>query len=176
MPAKIISTKSAEHYKWGGPQATDCDGWHLVKTPELSVIEELMPPATKETRHSHVHARQFFYVLEGELTLEIEYHEFVLQKGEGIEVSPGQRHQALNKSASPVRIIVTSQPPSHGDRTNEPGLRSQKKTRWDTRFPGSARHCATNCPGVKITPQYRHRSLLESIVSRFTTADAVAPA
>jgi len=116
MPAKIISTKSAEHYKWGGPQATDCDGWHLVKTAELSVIEELMPPGTKETRHSNVHARQFFYVLEGELTMEIEYHDFVLRKGEGVEVSPGQRHQALNKSVSPVRIVVTSQPPSHGDR------------------------------------------------------------
>jgi mannose-6-phosphate isomerase-like protein (cupin superfamily) len=116
MPAKIISTKSAEHYKWGGPQATDCDGWYLVKTPELSVIEELMPSGTKETLHSHVHSRQFFYVLEGELTMEIEYHDFVLHKGEGIEVSPGQRHQALNKSASPLRIVVTSQPPSHGDR------------------------------------------------------------
>ncbi len=40
----IINTESAKHYKWGGPQGTDCDGWHLVKTPELSVIEELMPP------------------------------------------------------------------------------------------------------------------------------------
>ena len=68
MPAQIISTKSAEHYKWGGPQGTDCDGWHLVKTDELSVIEELMPPGTSEARHSHVHARQLFYVLEGELT------------------------------------------------------------------------------------------------------------
>jgi mannose-6-phosphate isomerase-like protein (cupin superfamily) len=116
MPAKIISIKSAEHYKWGGPQETDCDGWHLVKTSDLSVIEELMPAGTSEVRHSHVHARQFFYVLEGELTMDIEYHLFVLKKGEGIEVSPGQRHQALNKGASPVRIIVTSQPPSHGDR------------------------------------------------------------
>jgi mannose-6-phosphate isomerase-like protein (cupin superfamily) len=112
MPTKIISTKSAEHYTWGA----GCDGWHLVKTPELSVIEERMPAGTSEVRHSHVHARQFFYVLEGELTMEVEYHDFVLQKGEGIEVSPGQRHQARNKSASPLRIIVTSQPASHGDR------------------------------------------------------------
>jgi mannose-6-phosphate isomerase-like protein (cupin superfamily) len=112
MPAKIISVKSAEHYKWGA----DCDGWHLVKTSDLSIIEELMPAATSEVRHSHVHARQFFYVLEGELTMEIEYHHFTLRKGEGIEVSPGQQHQAMNKSASPVRIVVTSQPPSHGDR------------------------------------------------------------
>ena len=118
MPAKVISSGSAEHYKWGGPQGTDCDGWHLVKTPELSVIEELIPPGTKETRHSHVHARQFFFVLQGELTLEVEYHEFVVRAGEGIEVSPGQQHQALNRSQKPTRIIVTSQPPSHGDRVD----------------------------------------------------------
>jgi mannose-6-phosphate isomerase-like protein (cupin superfamily) len=116
MPAQVISNKSAEHYKWGGPQGTDCDGWHLVKTPALSVIEELMPPSAKETRHSHVHARQFFFVLEGTLYLEVEYHDFVVEAGQGIEVSPGQRHQAMNKSGKPVRMIVTSQPPSHGDR------------------------------------------------------------
>lgn len=116
MPTRTVSRKSAEHYKWGGRQGTDCDGWHLVKTPDLSIIEELMPAGTSETRHSHVHARQFFFVLEGELTLEVEHHQFVLNAGEGIEIVPGQRHQALNKSAHPARMIVTSQPPSHGDR------------------------------------------------------------
>jgi mannose-6-phosphate isomerase-like protein (cupin superfamily) len=116
VPTQVISTKSAEHYKWGGPQGTDCDGWHLVKTQELSVIEELMPLGTSEVRHSHAHARQFFFVLEGELTLEVERHDFVLHAGEGLEVSPGQRHQAINSSAKPVRMLVISQPPSHGDR------------------------------------------------------------
>ena len=116
MPTQIISIESAEHYKWGGQRGTDCDGWHLVKTPELGVIEELMPAGTSETRHSHVHARQFFYVLEGELTLEVEYHHFVLHAREGIEIFPGQQHQAVNQSSKAVRILVTSQPPSHGDR------------------------------------------------------------
>lgn len=112
MPAQIISTKSAEHYTWGA----DCDGWHLVKTAELSVIEERMPAGASETRHSHVRARQFFYVLEGELTMEVEHHVFAVHAGEGIEVSPGQQHQAHNKSNGVLRIIVTSQPPSHGDK------------------------------------------------------------
>jgi mannose-6-phosphate isomerase-like protein (cupin superfamily) len=116
MPTQIVSTKSAEHYKWGGPQGTDCDGWHLVKTPELSIIEELMPPNTTEARHSHAHARQFFFVLEGELTLEVEHRNFVLKTGEGLEVSPGQQHQAMNRGPNSVRMLVTSQPPSHGDR------------------------------------------------------------
>ncbi|HSY67665.1 MAG TPA: cupin domain-containing protein [Edaphobacter sp.] len=116
MATQTISTRSAEHYKWGGPQGTDCDGWHLVKTPALSIIEEFMPPGTSEARHFHVHARQFFFVLEGELTLEVEHHDFVLQTGEGLEISPGQQHQAMNRSRGPVRMLVTSQPPSHGDR------------------------------------------------------------
>jgi len=116
MPAHIVSAQSAEHYKWGGPQGTDCDGWHLVKSTDLSIIEEFMPAGTSETRHSHAHARQFFFVLQGELTLEVEHHHFVVRAGEGIEILPGQPHQALNRSAHPVRMIVTSQPPSHGDR------------------------------------------------------------
>jgi mannose-6-phosphate isomerase-like protein (cupin superfamily) len=118
MPIQVISAKSVEHYKWGGPQGTDCDGWHLVKTPELSIIEELMPPDASEARHFHVRARQFFFVLQGELTLEVDHQDFVLKTGEGLEVSPGQQHQAINRSNRPVRILVTSQPPSHGDRVN----------------------------------------------------------
>ncbi len=113
---QTISSATAEHYLWGGPQSPKCDGWHLVKTPELSIIEEVMPAGASEVRHSHVRARQFFFVLEGELTLEVERREFVLQAAQGIEISPGQAHQAMNKSGHRVRFLVTSQPASHGDR------------------------------------------------------------
>jgi hypothetical protein len=41
---QTISRQTAEHYTWGGPQRSQCDGWHLVKTRELSIIEELVPP------------------------------------------------------------------------------------------------------------------------------------
>jgi mannose-6-phosphate isomerase-like protein (cupin superfamily) len=112
---KPISTTNAEHYLWGD----GCDGWYLVRTPELNIIEEKMPPHTSETRHSHIGARQFFYVLEGELTMEVEREEFVLRVGEGIEVAPGKAHQALNRSAESTRFLVTSQPPSHGDRVEQ---------------------------------------------------------
>jgi mannose-6-phosphate isomerase-like protein (cupin superfamily) len=110
-----VSTETAEHYTWG----SNCDGWHLVRMPELSIIEELMPPGASETRHHHVRARQFFYVLHGELTLEVDHYEHTLRTGEGIEIAPGQRHQAINRSAAPTRFLVTSQPPSHSDRINE---------------------------------------------------------
>jgi quercetin dioxygenase-like cupin family protein len=111
-PTQILSTRNAEHYSWGA----GCDGWHLIKQPDLSVIEERMPSGAREVRHHHVHSRQFFYCLAGELTLEVEYHEFTLRPGDGIEILPGQRHQAINRSHADTGILVISQPPSHGDR------------------------------------------------------------
>ena len=44
-----VSRENAEHYRWG----VDCDGWHLVKDRQLSVIEEFMPPGAAEVRHYH---------------------------------------------------------------------------------------------------------------------------
>ena len=120
QPATVVSTKTAEHYRWGGKDQTESDGWYLLRSPDIHVIEEEMPPAAKETPHYHTRSRQFFYVLHGELTMEIEHHDFLLQQGEGIEIAPGQRHQAMNRSQTALRLLVVSQPPSHGDRTESP--------------------------------------------------------
>jgi mannose-6-phosphate isomerase-like protein (cupin superfamily) len=110
-----VSAQTAEHYVWGAA----CDGWHLVKDANLSVIEERMPPGASEVGHHHVHARQFFYVLSGQLTIEVEGQEFALGPGDGVEIGPGQRHQAINRGNADVRMLVISQPPSHGDRVVE---------------------------------------------------------
>ena len=118
MPAPV-SRETAAHYRWGGPEGTACDGWHLVRTGELSVIEERMPPGSEEVRHFHERARQFFYVLDGELTMEVGGQVHALGRGEGLEIAPGSRHQAKNRSGAEVRFLVVSQPPSHGDRLIE---------------------------------------------------------
>ena len=123
MPAKVVSTENVEHYRWGGPQGSAAEAWYLVKTPELHVIEEWLPGGVAETRHSHARARQFFFVLAGELTMEVEDHEFRVLAGEGIEVAPGQQHQAANRGSDGLRLLVTSQPPSHGDRVDSPSIR-----------------------------------------------------
>jgi mannose-6-phosphate isomerase-like protein (cupin superfamily) len=111
-PTSLINRTCAEHYTWGRVS----DGWHLVKTAELSVIEERMPASATEVRHYHKRARQFFFVLSGELTMEVEHHQFVLRAGDGLEVKPGQNHQATNRGPSETRMLVISQPPSHDDR------------------------------------------------------------
>ncbi|RDS84834.1 cupin domain-containing protein [Dyella monticola] len=112
----IVSTGNAEHYHWG--QA--CDGWHLLALDELSVIEERLPPGSFEQRHRHARARQFFYVLQGELTVELEGVAHHLHHGEGLHVPPCSAHQVRNDSTDDVRIMVVSSPKSHGDRTAAP--------------------------------------------------------
>ena len=107
-----ISRASAEHYIWG----QQCDGWHLVKSPELSIIEERMPPGTFEVSHYHERSRQFFRVLQGELQILVQGTPVSLAEGEGLEIAPGTVHQARNTSSEEVRFLVVSQPPSHGDR------------------------------------------------------------
>lgn len=108
----IISTHNAEHYRWG----QQCDGWHLVKTDRLSIIQEHVPAGGAEVRHHHEKANQFFFVLSGQATLEVDGKIHTLHAEEGLYVRAGVPHQLRNDSSTPLRFIVTSSPPSHGDR------------------------------------------------------------
>jgi mannose-6-phosphate isomerase-like protein (cupin superfamily) len=108
----MIDKRTAQHYSWG----SGCDGWHLVQSAALSVIEERMPPGTEEVRHFHQKANQFFYVLRGALSIEVGGSEVVLNPGQGVEVSAGEPHQVRNQAAVDAEFLVVSNPPSHGDR------------------------------------------------------------
>jgi mannose-6-phosphate isomerase-like protein (cupin superfamily) len=104
--------ETAEHYVWG----ERCDGWHLVKTDGLSVIQERMPSGASEVRHYHRKARQFFFMLSGTAVLEIAGVRQVLRTNEGLEVPPEVPHRMFNESEQAVEFLIVSQPASHGDR------------------------------------------------------------
>jgi mannose-6-phosphate isomerase-like protein (cupin superfamily) len=106
------SKETAEHYAWGDR----CDGWHLLKNPELSIIQERMPPGTSEVRHFHHHAQQFFYILSGEATMDVNGRSLVLTARRGLWIPVGTPHKMRNDSQAYVHFLVISQPPSHGDR------------------------------------------------------------
>lgn len=113
----VVSAASAEHYTW--PSAVSeftCDGWHLHRSASLSVIEERMPPGTAEQRHLHQRATQFFYVLAGELTIELDGKDHRLAPFAGLSVPVETPHQVFNYGPEDTRFLVISQPPSHGDR------------------------------------------------------------
>jgi mannose-6-phosphate isomerase-like protein (cupin superfamily) len=108
----MIDTSNAEHYIWG----ENCDGWHLLKNDAASVIQELMPPRTKEVRHRHAVSRQFFFVLTGRATIELDGTTHILGSHQGLEIPSGVAHQVMNNSDGAVEFLVISVPPSHHDR------------------------------------------------------------
>ncbi|MEG3135527.1 cupin domain-containing protein [Rouxiella sp. T17] len=110
----MISKDNAEHYVWGD----NCDGWHLVKRQDMSIIHERMPAGTKEKRHYHTLSRQFFFVLKGSLTMELRGDTHIISEQNGIEIPPEAKHQARNDSNADVEFLVFSHPTSRGDRTD----------------------------------------------------------
>src|SRR5258708_37459373 len=108
----MICKSNAEHYTWGD----GCDGWLLLARSDLNVIHEKMPAGSRERRHHHMQARQFFFVLSGALTMELEGVIHHLHTHEGLEIEPMATHQARNESAVGPEFLVISHPTTRGDR------------------------------------------------------------
>jgi mannose-6-phosphate isomerase-like protein (cupin superfamily) len=112
----MISKANAERYTWG----EICDGWRLVNRSELSIIHERMPANTREVRHYHQTARQFFFILSGAATLEVNGVRETLRELQGLEIAPTIPHQMMNESNQDVEFLVISHPTTQGDRVNLP--------------------------------------------------------
>ena len=110
----LISVENAEHYVWGEV----CDGWHLLKREDMSIIQERVTAGGAEVIHYHNLARQFFYILDGEGTMVSEEQEILMKKGQGLEIPPQVRHQFMNQSNADVHFLVISVPSTRGDRVH----------------------------------------------------------
>ncbi|MFT6787748.1 MAG: mannose-6-phosphate isomerase-like protein (cupin superfamily) [Pseudoalteromonas rhizosphaerae] len=113
--ARPISIENAEHYNWGD----NCDGWHLVQSEQLSVIQERVPSGACEMAHKHEFAEQFFFILSGQASLKVEAETHILNPQQGLHVPAGAVHQLCNYGQDDLVFIVTSTPPSHSDRVNQ---------------------------------------------------------
>jgi mannose-6-phosphate isomerase-like protein (cupin superfamily) len=80
---KVSAQEPLKHYQWGNA----CDGWNLVDEPTLSVKKESMPAGTSEDFHYHQYAQQFFFILEGVASFEIEGETITVNTQEGIHIS-----------------------------------------------------------------------------------------
>ena len=110
----IKSTNNTEHYIWGD----NCEGWHLLKSESLSIIQEKMPPHTSEGLHFHTNAQQFFFILKGTATFEIEGEIFEVSEKSGIHILSQQKHRIFNHTDLVLEFLVISEPKAHGDRVN----------------------------------------------------------
>ena len=110
----ITSVKNAEHYLWGD----GCDGWPLLRSDCLSVIQERMPPGTAEQLHYHERAQQVFYILAGTATFEIEGETMTVLAGQSLHILPMARHRISNATDTDLHFLVISEPKTQGDRIN----------------------------------------------------------
>ncbi len=107
--------ENSDHYYWG----EKCSGWHLVKSEGLSIIQECMPSKTKELKHYHSISQQFFFILKGEATFELESGIIMVVQGEGIHILPNIKHQINNNTENDLEFLVVSQPNIRTDRITD---------------------------------------------------------
>jgi mannose-6-phosphate isomerase-like protein (cupin superfamily) len=103
-----------QQYRWGN----DCDGWNFVNDSSMTVKQERMPAGASETLHYHQHAQQFFFILDGEASFEIEDRIIIVKEQEGIHIRAGQKHRIINHTESAIEFILSSQPSTENDRIN----------------------------------------------------------
>lgn len=113
----IVSKRNfSHHYTWGN----GCEGWVLMDTDGLSVKQERMPAQTSETLHYHEKAQQFFFILKGNATFEVENESYTVYAGQGFYIEPGKKHRIINNTAEDIEFILSSQPSTNKDRFNAP--------------------------------------------------------
>jgi len=108
----VVDRSNAEHYVWGA----GCDGWRHLSGQDLSVIQERMPMGTAEVRHLHRRARQVFFILSGELEIELDGTHHRLVAGQSLEIPPGVAHHTWNPGRLDACFLVVSSPNTVGDR------------------------------------------------------------
>ena len=110
----VSKHNSLKHYQWGN----NCDGWNFVDDNSLSVKQERMPPNTEEQLHYHQNAQQFFFILKGTATFEIDGTTTAVNENEGICIHPMAKHKIMNRANADLEFILTSQPSTINDRHN----------------------------------------------------------
>jgi len=110
----VKNVGNAEHYRWG----EICDGWRLLNGSDLSVVQERVPRGAGEVRHYHQRARQCFFVLSGQLDIEVGEQKVRVSSGDALEVAPGEPHRVRNVGDADATFLVVSAPTTLGDRIN----------------------------------------------------------
>lgn len=101
-----------------GPRHNVLGATHLYKAPAaetggaLSVFEAIVPPGVGAPPHVHSREDEAFYVVEGEMTFEVEGHPLPrrLAAGSFVLAPRGVRHAFRNESTAGAKMLVVSLP------------------------------------------------------------------
>ena len=99
----------------------------------LACIDVLIPPGGGPIPHSHPGFHEYFYVIEGELTVRAERQEpYLARKGAFVEIPKGGIiHQFKNESEAVTHILIMVTPPGLDKFFNEIG----KPVKWGEFLP-----------------------------------------
>lgn len=112
---KVVSKyQPLKHYQWGNK----CDGWNFVDEENLLIKQEQMPAGSSEELHYHAKAEQFFFILKGIATFEIEENIIEVKPQEGLHIKAGLKHRISNNTKNDLEFILCSQPSTIHDRIN----------------------------------------------------------
>ena len=112
---KVVSKyQPLNYYRWGD----GCDSWNLVDNAGLSVKQEMIPAGSSEQLHYHQKSEQFFFIIGGTATFEIEGRQIEVNTHEGLQVLPGEKHRIINNGKTNLEFILCSQPSISNDRIN----------------------------------------------------------
>ena len=103
-----------KHYVWGD----GCDGWNLVDEETLSVKQERIPAGSSEKRHYHEKSQQFFYILKGIATFEVEQSLITISTEQGFHIPANTKHKICNYTNEDLEFVLCSQPSTKNDRVD----------------------------------------------------------
>ena len=89
---------------------------YLMKGPRMNFALVAFQPGQDFAAHYHNIMEENFYILEGEIDIEVDGMVNHLTKGQMIHIEPGEIHYVLNRYDKPVKMISTLAPYTDPDK------------------------------------------------------------
>ena len=83
---------------------------YLFRGPRIEWGILILNPGRSLGAHYHKEVEETFYILEGKTKLFIDDAEYLAGAGDAFRLEPGEKHDILNDSQSPVRAIFIKCP------------------------------------------------------------------
>jgi mannose-6-phosphate isomerase-like protein (cupin superfamily) len=101
VPLPVSATSAEPHF-----QEANCVGWRLLDQDLLGIVEKQMPAGATTSWCRHDRLRQFFYVLNGQLSIDVEQVVRVVDMGSGLEIPPLVTYRVRNSGGWPASFLT----------------------------------------------------------------------
>ena len=128
MEPIVIAETDGEVYDAGGVRLR-----FLAQSPEqpIAVTDNTVPPGFPgPVRHRHARMTDVFFVLEGELTFDLDDEQRTLGAGSFVLVPPGMVHTFANRGSVPARFLSVYQPSGNEQYLKEAMRRMAEGRSW----------------------------------------------